>query len=99
MSTDQPTDPHAPEQALPVEAAPAPAADAQAHAPEAPHEQTVSAAEQELSDMKLVVLESAELANRSANMATHAGAELKGEIGRAHVRTPVTATSRMPSSA
>ena len=78
MSTDQPTDPHAPEQAHPVEAATAPAADAQAHAPEAPHEQTVSAAEQELSDMKLVVLESAELANRSANMATHAGAELKG---------------------
>jgi DNA repair exonuclease SbcCD ATPase subunit len=40
-------------------------------------EQSVSAAEQELSDMKLVVLESAELANRSANMATDAGAELK----------------------
>ncbi len=33
--------------------------------------------EQELSDMKLVVLESAELANRSANMATNAGADLK----------------------
>src|SRR2546429_9137684 len=25
--------------------------------------------------------------------------EVEGEIGRAHVRTPVTATSRMPSSA
>jgi DNA repair exonuclease SbcCD ATPase subunit len=40
-------------------------------------DQPASAAEQELSDMKLVVLESAELANRSANMATNAGAELK----------------------
>ena len=34
-------------------------------------------AAQEFSDIKLVVLESAELANRSANMATNAGADLK----------------------
>ena len=47
------------------------------HTEHAHAEQTASDGKQELSDMKLVVLESAELANRSANMATNAGAELK----------------------
>ena len=75
MSTDQPSaQPEADHE--PSHAAGA-AHDASADHP-APHDQTVSEADQELTDMKLVVLESAELANRSANMATHAGAELKG---------------------
>lgn len=93
MSTDHPSPAHAPE-AHGETAADAHAGDAHAHADthadthgdahNHPADVPASAQDQELVDMRVVVLESAELANRSAHMATNAGADLKEATKEIH---------------
>ncbi len=88
MSTDTSTPEHAPEAKgaavadahHDAHAADTHAADAHAHG----HDHPASEQDQELVDMRVVVLESAELANRSAHMATNAGADLKEATKEIH---------------
>lgn len=76
MSTDTSTPEHAPEaKGAAVADAPHDAHAADTH---------VAEQDQELIDMRVVVLESAELANRSAHMATNAGADLKAATKEIH---------------